>query len=220
MDQAQKASRSGNKRQLHLLNLFERLRVRLDDGLSIRTMFLDEQAAAVVRALCLLTAKPVMYVVNVGEEEFDHNRHLISIRERAARDHSEVITVSAKVEEEISRLDDTDLAVFLEGLGLEKSGLDQVIRAGYRLLGLHTFFTAGPKEVRAWTIPVGACAPQAAGKIHTDFERGFIRVETVTSDDFLRCGGEQGSKEAGRLRLEGRDYVVRDGDIMNFRFNV
>ena len=220
VESTQKVLRSGDKTQLHLLNLLECLRGQLDEGIGIRTMSLNKQDALSVRQLCLLTAKPVVYVVNVAEEELVRNHHLTAIRQHASRNHSEAITVSARIEEEIARLDDTDRATFLDEIGLAESGLDQVIRAGYRLLGLHTFFTAAPKEVRAWTIRVGARAPEAAGKIHTDFERGFIRAETIACDDFLFCGGEQESKEAGRLRVEGRDYVVRDGDIMNFRFNV
>ena len=161
-----------------------------------------------------------VYIANAGEEKLAGNRHLDRIRTHAAAEQAEVVVISARIEEEIARLATGDRAAFLREMGFERSGLDRVIRAGYRLLGLHTFFSTSPKEVRAWTIPLGTRAPQAAGKIHTDFERGFIRVETISCDDFLHFCGEQGAKEAGRLRLEGRDYVVQDGDIMKFRFNV
>jgi hypothetical protein len=167
-----------------------------------------------------LTLKPVVYIVNIGEGELGGGRYVEAIQMHAGEEAAEVVVVSARIEEEISRLGSDDRALFLNEMGLQESGLDGVIRAGYRLLGLHTFFTAGPKEVRAWTIPTATRAPQAAGKIHTDFERGFIRVETISCDDFLQYLGEQGAKEAGRLRIEGQDYVVKDGDIMNFRFNV
>jgi len=174
----------------------------------------------VLEPLCLLTSKPVVYIANAGEEKLAGDRHLDRIRVHAAAEQAEVVVISARIEEEIARLAAGDRAAFLREMGFERSGLDRVIRAGYRLLGLHTFFSTSPKEVRAWTIPLGTRAPKAAGRIHTDFERGFIRVETISCDDFLHYLGEQGAKEAGRLRLEGRDYVVQDGDIMKFRFNV
>ena len=168
----------------------------------------------------LLTAKPVMYVANVDEKGLGGNAFVDKVRALAASDGAEVVVVCAAIEAEIAQLDDADKKAFLDDLGLEEPGLNRVIRAGYRLLGLQTFFTAGPKEVRAWTVRRGATAPQAAGEIHTDFEKGFIRAEVIAYDDYIKGVGEQGAKEAGRLRLEGKDYVVQEGDVMHFRFNV
>ena len=173
-----------------------------------------------LKPLCLLTAKPVVYVANVAESELEGNEKVEALRKHAAEAAAQLVVVSAAIEQEISEIDPNDRLSVLEYLGLEESGLDKVIRAGYELLGLQTFFTAGPKEVRAWTVRRGATAPQAAGEIHTDFERGFIRAETIAYDDFIDLKGEQGAREAGRLRLEGKEYVLSDGDIMHFRFNV
>ena len=173
-----------------------------------------------MRELSLLTAKPVMYIANVDESGFDGNAHLDAVRELAAKEGAQVVAVCAAIEAEIAQLDDADKVEFLADLGLEEPGLDRVIRSGYTLLGLQTFFTAGPKEVRAWTTRVGATAPQAAGEIHTDFEKGFIRAEVIAYDDYIAGNGEQGAKEAGKLRLEGKDYIVVEGDVMHFRFNV
>jgi hypothetical protein len=167
----------------------------------------------------LLTAKPMLFVVNVEEGAMESDA-VVAVESHAKAVGAETIAVNAPIEQEIAGLAEIERSEFLHELGLVESGLDRVVEAGYRLLELHTFFTAGPKEVRAWTIPVGTRAPQAAGKIHTDFERGFIRAETIAFDDFISLGGEKGAREAGRLRLEGRDYVVNDGDILNFRFNV
>ena len=186
----------------------------------MRTLPLNEADTSLVRELALLTAKPVLYIANVDEGGFDNNPFLDTVRALADEEGAEVVAVCAAVEAEIAQLDDADKAEFLADLGLEEPGLDRVIRSAYRLLGLQTFFTAGPKEVRAWTTPVGATAPQAAGEIHTDFEKGFIRAEVISYDDYVAGNGEQGAKEAGRLRLEGKDYVVREGDVMHFRFNV
>jgi ribosome-binding ATPase len=186
----------------------------------VRAMALERVERERVRELQLLTAKPVMYVANVAEGGFAGNPHLDALRELAAGEGAEVVPVCAAIEAEISELDEGDRAAFLADLGLDEPGLDRIIRAGYRLLGLLTFFTAGPKEVRAWTVRAGATAPQAAGVIHTDFERGFIRAETIAYDDYIALKGEAGAREAGRMRLEGRDYVVREGDVMHFRFNV
>ncbi|MCB1953165.1 MAG: DUF933 domain-containing protein, partial [Rhodocyclaceae bacterium] len=168
----------------------------------------------------LLTIKPAMYVANVLEDGFDNNPHLDRLKALAEGEGAPVVAVCAKIEQELADLDDEDRLAFLEDLGLEEPGLNRLIRAGYRLLGLQTYFTAGVKEVRAWTIHVGDTAPQAAGVIHTDFERGFIRAQTIAYDDFIACGGEQGAKEAGKMRAEGKDYVVQDGDVLNFLFNV
>jgi GTP-binding protein YchF len=180
----------------------------------------DAELTARVRQLFLLTAKPVMYIANVDEDGFEDNPHLARVREIAAQENAEVVAICNKLEAEIVELDDAERAEFLADLGMTEPGLHRVIRAGYRLLNLHTFFTAGEKEVRAWTVPVGATAPEAAGVIHTDFQKGFIRAEVIGYEDFIAHGGEQGAKDAGRWRLEGKDYVVRDGDVIHFRFNV
>ena len=174
----------------------------------------------ILKSVHLITDKPVMYVANVDEGGFVDNPHLKAVEEYAANEGSEVVAICAAIEAEIAVLDEEDRADFLADLGAKEPGLNRVIRHGYALLGLQTFFTAGPKEVRAWTTKVGATAPQAAGEIHTDFEKGFIRAETIAYDDFVSLGGEQGAKEAGKLRLEGKEYIVREGDIMHFRFNV
>ncbi len=173
-----------------------------------------------LRELHLLTAKPTLYIANVAEDGFSDNPQLDTVREIAAAEGAELVPVCAAMEAEIAQLDDADKGEFLAELGLEEAGLDRVIRAGYTLLGLHTFFTVGPKEVRAWTVHVGATAPEAAGEIHTDFQRGFIRAEVIGYADFIACGGEAKAKETGKMRVEGKDYVVRDGDVMHFRFNV
>jgi hypothetical protein len=220
IERAHTASKGGDNIQLQFLKIFERVCTCLDENLTVRLGSLDPREQAALEPLGLLTSKPVVYVANAGEEKLAGDRHLDRIRAHAAAEQAEVVVISARIEEEIARLATGDRAAFLRDMGLERSGLDRVIRAGYRLLGLHTFFSTSPKEVRAWTIPLGTRALQAAGKIHTDFERGFIRAETVSCDDFFHFCGEQGAKEAGRLRLEGRDYVVQDGDIMKFRFNV
>lgn len=179
----------------------------------------DEDKAA-IRYLSFLTLKPTMYIANVNEDGFENNPYLDQVREIAAKEGSVVVPVCAAVEADIAELDDDERDEFMAELGLEEPGLNRVIRAGYRLLNLQTYFTAGVKEVRAWAIPVGATAPQAAGKIHTDFEKGFIRAQTIAFDDFITYKGEQGAKEAGKMRAEGKDYIVKDGDIMNFLFNV
>jgi GTP-binding protein YchF len=182
------------------------------------TFYAEEQA--VLRPLCLLTAKPAMYVANVKDDGFENNPHLEAVRQHAARENAPVVAVCAAIEAEIGDMSDEDKAVFLADMGMQKPGLNRVISAGYALLGLQTFFTAGPKEVRAWTLHRGDTAPQAAAVIHTDFEKGFIRAEVIACDDYVACRGEQGAKEAGKMRLEGKDYVVRDGDVIFFRFNV
>jgi GTP-binding protein YchF len=196
------------------------LRACLDEGRGARTCGLDEETLRSVQDLNLLTLKPVLYVANVAEAAAEDNPLLASVRERAATEDAGVVAVCAGIEAEISQLDDADREEFLAELGMEQSGLDNVIQAGYRLLDLLTFFTAGPKEARAWTVRRGSSAPQAAGRIHTDFERGFIRAEVVSYDDFIACGGEQGAKEAGKWRLEGKGYILKEGDVIHFRFNV
>ena len=200
--------------------LLERVAAGLDEGLPLRVQDLAAEERAALRDLHLLTAKPVMYIANVAEDGFRDNPHLERVQEKAATEGAEVVPVCAALEAEIAELPAEEKDEFLADLGLEAPGLDRVIRAGHRLLGLQTFFTAGEKEVRAWTVPVGATAPRAAGVIHGDFEKGFIRAEVIAYEDFIACGGEQGAKEAGKWRLEGKDYVVQDGDVIHFRFNV
>ena len=217
---AEKNAKTARKEDLFVRDTIRKLKAHLDKGLPIRSLELNEPEQAVVREMHLITGKPVMYVANVDENGFEDNPYLDAVREYAARDGSEVVAICAAIEAEIAVLDDDDRQVFLDDLGFDEPGLNRVIRGGYRLLGLQTFFTAGPKEVRAWTTRIGATAPQAAGEIHTDFEKGFIRAETISYDDFVAGNGEHGAKEAGRLRLEGKEYVVREGDVVHFRFNV
>jgi len=202
------------------LQVLERLQACLDRGAAARRESLTAQEQAVIKDVHLITMKPVMYIANVAEGSLDAVPGLQAVREFALAEGSEAVPVCAAIEAEISQLDDADGRAFLQELGLKLSGLENVIRVGYNLLGLLTFFTAGKKEVRAWTTPIGSTAPQAAGKIHTDFERGFIRAEVTTFDDFISAGGELGARDAGRLRVEGKNYLVNEGDIMHFRFNV
>jgi len=208
------------KEAKRLVDVLEKVQPALNQGQPVRSVNLYPEERAVLKPLFLLTAKPTMYVANVEEHGFENNPLLESVREFAAREGAPVVAVCAKVEAEIADLSDEDKSVFLEDMGMHEPGLNRVIRAGYQLLGLLTYFTAGPKEVRAWTVSSGATAPQAAGVIHTDFEKGFIRAETIAFDDYVKFKGETGAKEAGRMRLEGKDYVVHDGDVMHFRFNV
>ncbi|CAM3764753.1 redox-regulated ATPase YchF [Castellaniella denitrificans] len=215
-----KLANSGDKEAIRLVALLERIVAALDQGKSVRSLGLDEDEQALIKGYCFITAKRAMYVANVKDHGFQDNPHLKAVQDYAAAENAPVVAVCAAIEAEIADLDDEDKTVFLEDMGMTEPGLDRVIRAGYRLLGLQTYFTAGVKEVRAWTIPVGATAPQAAGVIHTDFERGFIRAQTIAFDDFIACKGEQGAKEAGKMRAEGKEYVVKDGDVMNFLFNV
>ncbi len=217
---ADKAAKAMDKDAMRWRESLECIRQQLDQGAPVRAMALDSFERERLRELSLLTAKPVMYVANVDEGGFAGNARLDALMQLAASEGAEVVAVCAAIEAEISELDVGDRAAFLADLGLAEAGLDRIIRAGYKLLGLLTFFTAGPKEVRAWTVRSGATAPQAAGAIHTDFERGFIRAETIAYDDYFAFKGEPGAREAGRLRLEGKDYVVREGDVMHFRFNV
>jgi len=220
LSRAEKASKAGDKAQIRLHGLYARVRAHLDRGEPVRTMALDDEEDKIVGQLFLLTRKPVVYIANVAENGFEGNPHLETVRSMADREGARVVPICAAVEAELAELDDADKAEFLRDLGQDEPGLNRVIRAGYELLGLQTFFTAGPKEARAWTVRRGATAPQAAGAIHTDFERGFIRAEVIAYDDYVALGGEQGAKEAGKMRLEGKDYVMRDGDVVHFRFNV
>ncbi|HZH42639.1 MAG TPA: redox-regulated ATPase YchF [Lysobacter sp.] len=220
LQKAERAAKTGDKEAVARKAVLGKLAAALNEGKPARGLGLSEEERALVRDLFLLTLKPVMYVANVLENGFDNNPHLDAVRARAATEGAEVVPVSAAIEEELSQLDDADRDAFLADLGLDEPGLNRVIRAAYRLLGLQTYFTAGPKEVRAWTVKTGATAPQAAGVIHSDFEKGFIRAETIGYDDFIRYGGEAGAREAGRLRLEGKDYRVQEGDVLHFRFNV
>ena len=217
---AEKAAKAGDKEAAARREVLTRLRTGLDQGRPARGLDLAPEERALVRDLFLLTLKPLMYVANVREDGFENNPHLDAVRERARGEGAEVVAVCAAIEEELAQLEPEDQGAFLADLGLEEPGLNRVIRAAYRLLGLQTYFTAGEKEVRAWTVRRGSTAPQAAGVIHTDFERGFIRAETMSFDDFLKYRGESGCKEAGRLRLEGKDYLVQEGDVLHFRFNV
>lgn len=220
LDKAARQARTGDKKILARKELLERLCDHLDSGKLVRAFDATEDEQLEMRDLFLLTAKPTTYIANVAEDGFVNNPALETVQKLAQEEGSEVVAVCASIEAEIVELDDDEKQEFLTDLGLEEPGLNRVVRAGYSLLGLETYFTAGVKEVRAWTIPAGATAPQAAGVIHTDFERGFIRAEVVAYDDFVSCGGEQGAKEAGKLRVEGKDYIVKDGDVVHFRFNV
>jgi hypothetical protein len=219
-----KVARTGQgpdaKEAKRLVDALEKIQPALNQARPVRSVDLYEEEKAVLRPLFLLTAKPAMYVANVEEHGFENNPLLERVKAHAAKEGAPVVAVCAKVEAEIADLSDADKEVFLADMGMSEPGLDRVIRAGYALLGLQTYFTAGPKEVRAWTVVKGSTAPQAAGVIHTDFEKGFIRAETIAFDDYVANRGEAGAKEAGKMRLEGKDYVVRDGDVMHFRFNV
>jgi len=220
LQRAERSAKTGDKDARARVEVLARVRAGLDEGRPARALGLSEDDRAVVRDLFLLTLKPVMYVANVLEDGFQDNPHLDAVRARAVGEGAEVVPVSAAIEEELSQLEDADRDAFLEDMGLEEPGLNRVIRAAYSLLGLQTYFTAGVKEVRAWTVRGGSTAPQAAGVIHTDFEKGFIRAETIGYDDFIRYRGEAGAREAGRLRLEGKEYRVQEGDVLHFRFNV
>lgn len=217
---SKQARSGGDKEALKLVLVLEKLLPALNEGRSVRSVALTEEEVATVRPLFLLTIKPTMYVANVEDHGFENNPLLDAVKEFAASENAPVVAVCAKTEADIADLDDEDKEMFLEDMGMTEPGLDRVIRAGYNLLGLQTYFTAGVKEVRAWTIHKGDTAPQAAGVIHTDFERGFIRAQTIAYDDFIKYKGEKGAQEAGKMRAEGKDYIVNDGDVMNFLFNV
>lgn len=220
LNRAERAAKANDKDALAKKPVLQKLAAALNEGKSARSIGLDDEERALVRDLFLLTLKPLMYIANVREDGFENNPHLDAVRQRAAGEGAEVVPVCAAIEEELAQLDDADRDEFLKDLGLEEPGLNRVIRAGYKLLNLQTYFTAGEKEVRAWTVKRGATAPQAAGVIHTDFERGFIRAETVSYDDFIQYKGESGAASAGKLRKEGKDYIVKDGDVLHFLFNV
>ncbi|MDO9316836.1 MAG: redox-regulated ATPase YchF [Gammaproteobacteria bacterium] len=215
-----KVARSGDKDAARQLALFERVKAHLNEAKPVRTLNLNDEELADIYGMHLLTVKPTMYIANVDESGFENNPHLDQVIEIAKSEGASVVPICNKLESEIAELDDAEKMEFLQDLGMEEPGLDRVIRAGYALLGLQTYFTAGVKEVRAWTIKVGATAPQAAGVIHTDFEKGFIRAEVIAYEDFIQFKGEQGTKDAGKWRLEGKEYIVRDGDVVHFRFNV
>jgi GTP-binding protein YchF len=220
LDRASRTAKTGQKDAIAHRDALAGIKAHLDEGLPVRSMEKTDLQEEILRGVHLITNKPVMYVANVDEGGFVENPHLRAVEDYAANEKAEVVAICAAIEAEIAVLDEEDKAVFLEDLGAKEPGLNRVIRHGYSLLGLQTYFTAGEKEVRAWTTKVGATAPQAAGEIHTDFEKGFIRAETVAYDDYVAGNGEQGAKEAGRLRLEGKDYIVQEGDILHFRFNV
>ncbi|MEX3937359.1 redox-regulated ATPase YchF [Paraburkholderia phymatum] len=216
-----KAAKSGNdKEAVKLAAVLEKVRAQLDQAKPVRGLDLTDEERLLIKPFCLITAKPAMYVANVKEDGFKNNPHLDAVCKYAETEKAPVVAVCAAIEAEIADLADEDKEVFLADMGMHEPGLNRVIRAGFKLLGLQTYFTAGVKEVRAWTIHVGDTAPQAAGAIHTDFERGFIRAQTIGFDDFITYKGEQGAKEAGKMRAEGKEYVVHDGDVMNFLFNV
>ncbi|MCP5178679.1 MAG: redox-regulated ATPase YchF [Pseudomonadales bacterium] len=219
-ERARRVANSGDKDAKALAGLLERVQDTLERGLPVRALTLDDHERLMLRELHLITAKPVMYIANVAEDGFENNPALDAVRELAAAENAEVVPICNKIEAEVAELGDEERQEFLDALGIEEPGLNRVIRAGNRLLGLQQYFTAGVKEVRAWTVRVGAKAPQAAAVIHTDFEKGFIRAEVIGYEDFIACGGEQGAKDAGKWRLEGKEYVVQDGDVMHFRFNV
>ena len=220
LDRAQRASKSGDKDAIRRRGVLERCQRHLDGGQPLRTLALERADLDVIQDLRLITLKPVFFIANVDEAGLAGNEFVRLVADHAAAMNAETVTVCGAIEAELGQLEEADQKEFLLDLGLEEPGLFRVVRAGYRLLDLLTFFTAGPKEVRAWTVRSGATAPEAAGRIHTDFERGFIRAEVVAYDDFVRLGGEQAAKEAGKLRVEGRDYVVREADVLHFRFNV
>ena len=214
------AKAGGDKEAQRLVDVLVKCNAALDQGQPVRGIDFSKEERAVLKPLCLITAKPAMFVANVAEDGFKDNPLLDRLREHAAKQGAPVVAICAKTEAELADMNDEDRALFLHEMGQDEPGLDRLVRAAFTLLGLQTYFTAGVKEVRAWTIHVGDSAPQAAGVIHTDFERGFIRAQTIAYDDFIASGGEQGAKDAGRMRAEGKEYVVRDGDVMNFLFNV
>lgn len=220
LQRATKAAKGQDKEAMALKIVLENIQPHLNEAKPLRSMDLDQDELKTIKSLNLLTLKPTMYIANVDEEGFENNPYLETVLAIAEDEGAVVVPICNKLEAEIAELDDDETLEFLEEMGMEEPGLNRVIRAGYNLLGLHTYFTAGVKEVRAWTIPLGSTAPQAAGKIHTDFEKGFIRAEVVGYEDFVDGNGEQGAKDAGKWRLEGKEYIVKDGDVVHFRFNV
>ncbi len=217
---AKYAKAGGDKEAARMVAVLEKCQQVLDQAKPVRSLDLYEEERVILKPLCLITAKPAMFVANVKEGGFENNPHLDAVRKYAAAEHAPVVAVCAAIEAEIADMSDEDKAVFLADMGMQEPGLDRVINAGYTLMGLQTYFTAGPKEVRAWTIRKGDTAPRAAAAIHTDFEKGFIRAEVIAFNDYLAGKGEHGAKEAGKMRLEGKEYIVKDGDVMHFRFNV
>ena len=220
VERAGKASKAGDKKEKQKQQVFATVRDQLNGGKPVRSLDLSADDRALLKPLFLLTAKPMLYIANVAEDGLEDNAYLEQVEAVAAREHSVVIPICASIEAELAQLDEADKQEFLADLGLNEPGLDRVIRTGYDLLNLQTFLTAGPKEARAWTVPIGATAPQAAGVIHTDFQRGFIRAEVISYDDYVELAGEQGARDAGKMRLEGKEYIMRDGDVVHFRFNV
>lgn len=220
LQKATRAAKGNDKTAAALIVLLDKILPDLNEAKPVRSMGLSNDEIAQLRELSLLSLKPTLYIANVAEDGFTNNPHLSAVESLAAAEGAQVVSICNKLEAEIAELDDDDKAEFLAEMGMEQPGLNRVIWAGYSLLSLHTYFTAGVKEVRAWTIPIGATAPQAAGKIHTDFEKGFIRAEVISYEDFIACKGEAGARDAGKWRLEGKDYVVADGDVVHFRFNV
>jgi GTP-binding protein YchF len=215
-----KTARSGDKEAAKIVAILERCQTALNQGIPVRALEFSKEDQPLVKPLCLITAKPAMFVANVAEDGFDNNPYLDRLREYAAKQNAPVVAICAKMEAEMADMSDEDKQMFLSEIGQEEPGLNRLIRAAFKLLGLQTYFTAGVKEVRAWTVMVGATGPQAAGVIHTDFERGYIRAQTIAFEDFIAFKGEQGAKDAGKMRSEGKEYVVKDGDVMNFLFNV
>ncbi|MBU3844632.1 MAG: redox-regulated ATPase YchF [Candidatus Anaerobiospirillum pullicola] len=215
-----RARTGGDKEALAQVVALEKVKPALEQGKMLRAVDFTKEDLHAIKGFNFLTLKPMMYIANVSEDGFENNPYLDKLREYAAKEKSIVVPVSAAIEADLASMDEADRQEFMESMGLSEPGLNRVIRAGYQLLGLQTFFTAGPKEVRAWTVPVGATAPQAAGKIHSDFEKGFIRAQTIAYGDFIAYNGEAGAKEAGKLRSEGKDYIVQDGDLFEFLFNV
>ncbi|MFN0316457.1 MAG: redox-regulated ATPase YchF [Burkholderiales bacterium] len=220
MQRAGKTAKAGDKEAIKLGGLLEKVRAQLNEGKPVRALKLEKEDIVLLKPLCLMTAKPAIYVANVDEKGFENHPLLDAVRAYAEKEHAPVVAICAALESEIADLPDEDKKVFLADVGMTEPGLDRLIRAAYELLGLQTYFTAGEKEVRAWTMHRGDTAPQAAGVIHTDFEKGFIRAEVIAYDDYVKFKGEHGSKEAGKMRLEGKEYIVKDGDVMHFRFNV
>jgi GTP-binding protein YchF len=220
LDKISRQAKSGDKEAIRQAGLLERVVAHLGEGRPLRTFEMDDEERKTLRTWQFITRKPVLYVANVDDSAAEDNAHVRAVRERAATEGAEVVVLCAAMEAELAELDEEEQAEFLADLGQDEPGLHRLIRAGYALLDLLTFFTAGVKEVRAWTVKKGSSAPQAAGRIHTDFEKGFIRAEVTAYDDYIACKGEAGAKAAGKLRLEGKEYIVHEGDVMHFRFNV
>ncbi|MGA1289289.1 MAG: redox-regulated ATPase YchF, partial [Rubrivivax sp.] len=214
------AKAGGDKEAQRLVDVLKKCEAELNEGRPVRGIDFSKEERAVLKPLCLITAKPAMFVGNVAEDGFESNPYLDRLRDYAAKQNAPVVAICARTEADLAEMGDEDRLLFLQEMGQDEPGLNRLIRAAFKLLGLQTYFTAGVKEVRAWTVPIGATAPQAAGVIHTDFERGFIRAQTIAFDDYITFKGENGAKDAGKMRAEGKEYIVKDGDVMNFLFNV